>query len=378
MKRNAAAFICMLLSFLIFPFYTWAQAPPLVNAEGAVLMDADSGRMLYGKNAHKNLPPASTTKIVTAILALEEGNLDDRTVISKYAEETQGSSIWLEEGEIHKLEDLLYASLLSSANDASVAIAEHIGGSEADFVHMMNRKAGNVGALNTHFSNPHGLHDDNHLSTAYDLALLGRYAMGIPKFREIVATKKRVIPWAGHEWSRMLVNKNRLIKNPNLYPHADGVKNGYTRAAGNCLVASAVKGNMRLIAVVLDASNASEEAVKLLDYGFENFERVQFASRGEKIHRVKSKDGHEIQLTAAEPLSVALKKDEKRRINKIVSVPDEISVDVRKGDILGQLIIELEGEKLGSVNLLSHTTVVKNPWLVGFFRKIFSSLTFMI
>jgi len=362
-KPGIFLLICFVCILFIFTIPALGGSIPDVGAKGAVLMDAGSGRVLFEKEAHRRLPPASTTKIVTAILALEKGNLGDRVVVSKKAAETGGSAIWLEEGEVLTLEELLYAVLLSSANDAAVAVAEHVAGSEANFVRMMNRKAREIGARDTHFANPHGLHNEEHYSTAYDLALLGRYAMADTRFEKIVGTRKKVIPWAGHEWSRLLINKNKLIGKPRLYPGADGIKNGYTTQAGNCLVASATRNNMRLIAVVMDAPNATEEAIKLLDFGFDNFKKVRLVSRGEVVSKVNVRDYGPVKLVAAESLSVALKESEVDRVETVVSVPEEVGINVARGDVLGQVVYRLNGEVIGKVNLLASETVVKNTWL---------------
>ena len=187
------------------------SAPPSTAARAAVVMEASSRRVLYAKNPHMKLPMASTTKIMTAILAIEMGNLEDVVTVSPKAMGVEGSSIYLAKGERLTLEQLLYGLMLRSGNDAAVAIAEHIGGSVENFVRLMNRKAVQIGARNTNFVNPHGLHDDMHYTTAYDLALISAYAMQNPVFRTIVSTKYKKIPWEGRSYDRVLQNKNALL-----------------------------------------------------------------------------------------------------------------------------------------------------------------------
>ncbi|NLO89702.1 MAG: D-alanyl-D-alanine carboxypeptidase [Clostridia bacterium] len=338
-----------------------------IYAEGAVLMDAESGRVLWAKNPHKRLFPASTTKILTAVLALEEGELDSTVVVSKEASETGGSSIWLEEGERMTLEDLLYAVLLSSANDAAAAVAEHIGGTQENFVRMMNEKAKAIGAKETHFANPHGLHDEQHYTTAYDLALIARYAMTNSEFERIVATKKKVIPWAGHEWSRLCINKNNLIRNPELFPGADGIKTGYTTPAGHCLVASATRNGMRLIAVVLDAPSATAEAVSLLDYGFKNYSKKTLVTKGEILGSFKIKGYGRVNLVASQSMGAALREGEKDKVEAVVYAPEKVNHPVKKGDVMGKIKFTVDGETITTVDLVAAETV-KNPWLSGLLK----------
>ena len=205
---------------------------------------------------------ASTTKIMTAILAIEMGDLADVVTVSPRAAGVEGSSIYLERGEKLTLEDLLYGLMLRSGNDAAVAIAEHIGGTVENFANLMNRKAYQIGARNTHFVNPHGLHDDKHYTTAYDLALISAYAMENPVFRVIVSTKQKKIPWEGRNYSRVLQNKNALLWD---YEGANGIKTGYTKISRRCLASAALRFGMQLVCVVLDCQPWFEDSMALLD-----------------------------------------------------------------------------------------------------------------
>lgn len=188
------------------------QLPPEIVGQAGLVMDVLTGKVLYEKNAHSPFEPASTTKIMTAILALEKGNLSDIVVTSEEPLRVDGSRIYLEEGEKLTLEQMLYGMMLNSGNDAAVAIAEHIGGDIESFVKMMNAKAREIGAYHTTFVNPSGLPDEGHLTTAYDLALISRYALlNLPEFRKIVSTKTLEIPWQAEEWDRQLINLNKLL-----------------------------------------------------------------------------------------------------------------------------------------------------------------------
>lgn len=262
-----------LLLFALFCLAVAPRAKPLVKAKAYVLMEKDTGTILLEQRSHEKRDMASLTKIMTAVLALEHGRLNQKVTISRNAvnRKSDESTAWLEEGEVLTLEDLLYALLLRSANDATVAIAEAIAGSEQAFVEMMNRKARSLGLENTHFANPHGYYGKNHHSTALDLAELSRYALNyFPEFDRIIRTREKRIPWQGNRYDRVMRNHNKLLKK---YPFADGIKTGYTRRAGKCLAASATKNGMRLIAVVLDSTDMYQDAINLFEYGFSQFTR---------------------------------------------------------------------------------------------------------
>jgi len=241
-----------------------------LNASAAVLMDADTGTILFAKNVRERRPPASTTKIMTALLILEEGQLDDRVVISERAAGSGGTGLGLKRGQRVTLRDLLWAILLRSANDAASAAAEHVGGTEERFVARMNAKAISLGMEETHFTNPHGLDDADHYASAFDLALLTRQALRNPTLARMVRTPDA---WLSIETGpNGKVIKRRLIRTHNRllgqFFGADGVKTGYTGRAGRCLVASASRGEHQLIAVLLDDSDRWTDAAALLEYGF--------------------------------------------------------------------------------------------------------------
>jgi D-alanyl-D-alanine carboxypeptidase (penicillin-binding protein 5/6) len=241
-------------------------------AKSALLLDAQTGKIIYQKNARVRRSPASTTKMMTVLVALELGDLDDKVTVSERVPQTQGASLRLKAGEVISLRDLLYGALLKSANDACVALAEHIAGSEENFVWVMNEKAKAIGALETHFVNCHGLDSPEHYSTAYDLALIGRKAMENPTFQELVKTPRVQIKstLGKKEKVRYLISKNRLL---NTFEGTDGVKTGFTRDAGYCLVASASRMGYRMIAVVLVDKNRWQDSKNLLAAGFDYLQK---------------------------------------------------------------------------------------------------------
>ena len=268
MKRPVFIIFAVIISFIFFSGTT-AFAYPEITAKSAILIDAASGRVLYEQNAHERLPQASTTKITTALIALENAKLTDKIHIPYDFINPGESSIYLEPGEVHTLEDLMYSLLLKSANDAADAIAIGVAGSLEKFIGMMNKRVADLGLKNTHYVNTHGLHHEDHYSSAYDLAMIARETLKIKEFRNIIVTDRHTLPWAGNEYSRVVYNGNRLLGK---YDGADGVKTGYTRQAGSCLVVSATRNGMQLIAVVLNCSGMYDEVPKLLDYGFKNYQ----------------------------------------------------------------------------------------------------------
>jgi D-alanyl-D-alanine carboxypeptidase (penicillin-binding protein 5/6) len=300
-KRLKCAVIMMLLFSLICSgaLVTGAEAdvptagmPFGVSAEAAILMDVASGRVLYEKNSQTSLRIASITKIMTAIVAIELGNLDDLVTVSRNAYGVEGSSIYLRQGEKVTLENLLYGLMLRSGNDAAVAIAEHIGGSTEGFVFLMNQKAEELGMRQTVFSNPHGLDThEEHYASAYDMALLTAYAMKNDTFATIVGTRKKNVAFEGEDWQRTWYNKNRLLT---MYPYANGVKTGFTKRARRTLVSSAEKDGHLLVAVTLNAPDDWNDHMRMFEYGFNHYELVDYYTKGEPFRheRIEREDGH--------------------------------------------------------------------------------------
>ena len=324
-----------------------------LSARNAILIERSSGRVLLEKNAYEKRPMASTTKIITAITALEYGNLEDIVIVSAKADNTEGSSMWLATGEKATLENLLFGLMLNSGNDAAVAIAEHIGGSVEGFAELMNQTAEKIGAKNSNFTNPHGLDDPNHYTTAYDLALITRYAMQNPKFVEIVATRKKTVPWEGNSWGRTLTNHNKLL---NLYSGADGVKTGYTKNTGRCLVSSATRDGMQLIAVTLNAPDDWNDHSTMLDFGFANFGIKTVLKSGEymKTVPVTNSDTTQLSMVVASDLSIVIKTNELKDVVITYDYPQTVFAPIAKGQVLGEALVTINGTVIGRVNLVGN------------------------
>lgn len=343
---------------------------PSTSAESAVLIDSKTGRVMYSYNHNIRRPMASTTKIMTALLAIEYGNLDSIVTVKDNAVGVEGSSIYLAKGEKILLKDLLYGLMLRSGNDAAIAIAEHISGSVDKFVELMNKKAKDIGAINTKFVNPHGLHDSNHFSTAYDLAIITKEAMKMDFFREIAKTKTWV---ADREINQYFSNKNDVLWE---YKGGDGVKIGYTRAAGRCLVASATRDEVQLIAVVINDGNWFNDCYRMLDYGFDNYKPALLLSRGQLLKKIEILNGDRdfLNLLYEDDLIIPVKEDEKEKIKIVLNLPDSLNAPVYKGEKLGNIKVFLEGELLYTKEIKSTIEINKTKPksnFIKFLKSIF-------
>lgn len=316
-----------------------AKASPAqigTGAEAASLIDVASGRLLYTHNGNKRMRIASLTKIMTAIVAIENGRLSDQVKVGQNAFGEEGSSIYLKLGEEMSLEHLLYGLMLRSGNDAAVAIAEHVGGSLDGFVLMMNEKARDLGMDHTHFMNPHGLDHDQHYSTADDMARLTAYALKNPTFQQIVKTTVKKVPDPGQSWDHKWTNKNKMLS---IYEGADGVKTGYTKLAKRCLVSSATREGHQLAAVTLNDSTDWADHSRLLDWGFQNFDLIPLVAKGEEVGSG---------LASGSTFQYALTREEQQRVTKQLEAADRSSVAYRLGEA-GKLKILLDGKTIGSV-----------------------------
>ncbi len=335
-KKNAFFSCLFLCVFLLFLFPAKAQALE-VNAKGAILIEATTGRVLWQQNAHERLPMASTTKVMTALLLMEKGNLHDKVTLPDDFVNVGESSIWLEPGETQELEDLFYAMMLKSANDAAQAIAIGVGGTEEKFIEMMNEKAKELGLEDTHFMNPHGLHNAEHYTTAYDLAMIAREDIKYEQFRKVVITKKHTLPWADNDYDRVVYNANNFL---NTYEYATGIKTGYTRQAGSCLVGSAEKDGMQLIAVVLGCPQMYVDTKTIMEYGFENYKMADLCEANEEMGIVPVIEGRQDTVAAItqNAMQYPVKKAGENLPTAKVELLDSVSAMVTKGDILGQVI----------------------------------------
>ncbi|MGB4437548.1 MAG: D-alanyl-D-alanine carboxypeptidase family protein [Acetomicrobium sp.] len=369
-------FLIFLLVVQLFPLpqVEASTGEPDIQAKSAVLIDESSGRVLFAKNPHLRLPQASTTKMMTCLLVIENGDLDKEVKISKYAAETGESSIWLEEGEVLTREDLLYALMLASANDAAVALAESVAGSEEKFVELMNKRAKELKLNDTHFVNPHGLDADGHYSSAYDLAILAREGLSNELFSHVVTTIEKSVPWSGHPWDRYLYNKNRLLTT---YKGARGVKTGYTSKAGLCLVGAAQRGNLKLISAVMNSPNVYHDTQKLLDYGFNNYEAV-VVEEAKRVSDVKVKGGTKtsVSIKPEREVVVAVLPGEKEQLSYKVEIADQLEAPVKKGEVVGKGKVFLNGKELTEINYLAQETIPQKPpiWtrVFNWLKSIFS------
>ncbi len=323
-----------------------------VEAKGAVLIDASSGRVLFAQNADEAFPMASTTKIMTCLLALENSQLDEQVTAGKNAHGVEGTSIYLSEGETLTMEQMLYGLMVRSGNDAAVAIAEHISGSVDAFAQKMNKRAEELDA-NAHFANPHGLDAEGHRASALGLAKIMREAMQHEAFRTISSTQKKIIPWVGNEYSRVLENKNKLLKT---YEGATGGKTGYTSKAGRCLVFSAERNGMSLIGVVLNCPTWFDTAAMLLDYGFENYGSKTALKRGEAAAEaaVDGGDRSVVAAVAAEELSAPLAEGETYELRYEL---DDLRAPVRRGQRVGRVMMEIEGRIIDECDLVAADSI---------------------
>ncbi|MDW8029744.1 MAG: D-alanyl-D-alanine carboxypeptidase family protein [Armatimonadota bacterium] len=339
------SFVSILLSQVCL-----AQKLP-IKAKSALLADAETGEVLWQFNPNLKYYPASLTKIMTAVLILEIGKLEDWVEAPKEAAFTGESSMGLKEGERVKMKDLLEAILVRSANDACVAAAIHLSGSVEKFVNLMNEKAKDLGMTDSHFVNPHGLHDPNHFTTAKDLLILTRYALQNPTFRKIVTKREIIIQPTNKSALRHYRSRNKLLE---LYPGCDGVKTGYTIPAGKCLIASATRNGWQLIAIVLGSQDHFADCATLLDYGFNNFARLILADKGEEIAllRFPNSDPEWLKVVAAEPVKVIVPKSQINRI-KSQLVQIKSSPPISKGEVVGEMVWDIPGASAHKINLVA-------------------------
>ncbi len=355
LSRNIILSFIFLVVFAAFPSAVLAE--PALQGKAAALIDSKSGEILFGHYENTPLPPASTTKIMTAYLALEKAKLSDVVVVGKNPSLIPPSAIGLKEGERITMENLLYALLIKSANDAAVAIAEHVSGSVPEFAKLMNQRAKEWGATNTNFVNPNGLHDPNHYSTARDLAIIAKHAMENSFIREVVKIKYKSIPREDDTAIKWLPNHNKMLWR---YEGANGIKTGYTSQAKQCLVSSAARDNREFIAVVLGAqgNNVWTDSINLLDYGFNNFMTVKHKSANQIIKKVPVRRGKEdVTLITQKDFYYTVPKGKSIAVVETTEINNEIKAPIRKGQVLGRIKFSSAEKELGYVNLVAQSTI---------------------
>ena len=331
-----------------------ATATAMSSAEGMAVIEVKSGRVLYSKNMHKVLAPASTTKILTAIVVLENVDcLDTPHKIPDSAIGVEGSSIYLQKGEKLSVRDLLYGLMLQSGNDCAEALAIITAGSKEKFAVLMNETAKKAGAINSNFVTPHGLDAKGHMTTAYDLAKISAYAMHNKDFATIVATKKHSCPYGDREYNRVIVNKNRLL---NSYDGADGVKTGYTKKAGRTFVGSATRNNMQVVCAVLNCGPMFEDTARLLNAAFNEFSLTELGKRGDTnsafaVPVTDSKKDNAL-LTNKEVGLYPLRESELASIEIKANKPSTLKAPQKQGDIVGDVEYYLENQLIFKTDLV--------------------------
>lgn len=362
MKSNINIYVALLLAIaLLFSFltiYAFGEEKThkfSVSARSAVLYQPETDSFLYSKNADTRMPMASTTKIMTALVALENCEPEEIVIIDENAVGIEGSSAYLKEGEELTMEELLYALLLQSANDAAAAIACHIGGDVEGFASMMNDKASSLGLKDTHFTNPHGLDNEEHYTTAAELAKIAAEALNSESFRKIASTYKKT--FSTEDRSRTYVNHNKLLK---MYDGCIGVKTGFTKRSGRCLVGAAERDGLTFITVTLDAPSDWSDHKAMLDFGYEALEKITFAESEEFCYKIPVIDGEKEFVTVKNlnGSSIITEKAEHSEGQYIKLVRYAIA-PVSEGDILGEIVYTLDGQEAGRVSLVAEETVLK-------------------
>jgi len=381
-------FVSCLVVFLLVMTAVPVQAVEFnFQSEAQLLMDVGSKQILYEHNAHEKLYPASVTKIMTMLLAmeaLEAGKvaLTDMIPISEKAAAHGGSQIFLSPGDRVSFEDLMIGIGVGSANDGAWAMAEYLAGSAEAFVEQMNAKAKALGMKNTNFVNPHGLHDENHYTTAYDIALMSLELMRYPKIHEWLSI------WMDEEFLKgkikkedgvFLSNSNNLVR---FYEGADGLKTGFTDQAGNCISATAKRGDTRLLAVIMKAPGRPAlfaEARQLLDWGFANFQSIPIVKKGEVLGKVAVDKGKmtEVNVLAADDLALLVPKGAGQDLTEEINLAERLPAPLSTGQNIGSLVVKgKNGEELGSVALVPAADVERANFITFFKRYVNAWLRF--
>lgn len=339
---------------------------PNVTATAAIVIEASTGHVLYERNADAHMFPASTTKMMTLITALEHGGLDEIVTVGPGAYNAEGSTLWLDVGEKIPLGELLYGMMLISGNDGSIAIAEHCGGTVADFAARMTQRAHELGAVNTNFTNANGLPDPNHYTTARDLAIMAKHGFSLPHFEEICSTKEVSFGWI-HDDTKLLRNENQMLW---LYRGCNGIKTGYTDAAGRCLVTSAKQNGVQLIVVVLDSLYIWNDSIFLLDYGFGRVSSQTLIESGQVVKTLPVIKGRRKSMqvkTAGEIIMPVFDGGESNAYSLVYDLPAELTAPITSGETIGKIRVVLpDGREAASVDVVTTADVEQK----SFFRLI--------
>lgn len=361
--------IIMVLFILLLNLNTaYAISPNEFSSEAQILMDADTGQILYGNNIDLKYAPASTTKILTALIALDKCQLTDKVIVGKKPPYAEGSKIYLIEGEELTVEQLIYALLLESANDAAEALAEHISGSVEEFALLMNEYAKNIGCKNSNFVNPHGLYSDNHYTTAYDLALISKQAMKNEIFRKIISTRSyKIEPTNKQPQIRYLNNHNKLLWTGGkyYYRYATGMKTGYTIKSRHTFVGSATKDGINLIAIALKSDSVIyPDIVKLFEYGFNNFKQEQMLNQDKVVTYLKLNNGEiDIPVYPKENYHY-LKLNNDNNLPKINIILENNFENITKNQVVGNVEIILDENVIKTVDLIAGSDYVSKTKII--------------
>lgn len=404
MKRTLSFLISFLLIFTLFigtTYQSFADNTPQITAQYAVLMDYETGKVLYEKNGSSKIYPASTTKLWTAYLVLKYVSDLNEVIEIKDLPPIEGSSMYLKNGESFTVKQLLDSLMVHSSNDAAYVLAMHVSGSIENFCALMNEEAKAIGAKNTHFNNPHGLPDENHYTTAYDMALMSREAMNNEVFRNIVKTPSiKFEASEAYPYERYFVNSNKFLTSneqieykgqliPIKYDIVDGIKTGTTDEAGKCLVSSAVKDNMRLISAVFKSSgnDVYVDSRTLLDYGFENYYSTTIINKEEYVNSKNMLFTKQKELVYAPEYSYkqVLSKGTEKDSYTTKVILDDIKLPIKEGDKVGSLQILKDKEVEHTINLIAKNNVnsifsfiTENKILMGIIKAILIILLILV
>ncbi len=379
MRFTKTLMITIIILSLTFSGFIFADESVNLECKSAILMDSATGKVLYETNSHEKLEPASVTKIMTMLLAMEaldtgKITLQDKVIISKnVAKMKTGTRLMLEEGEIRTVEDLLYGVAVESGNDASIAIAECVAGGEGEFVKAMNKKAKEFGMNDTNFENPHGLHSENHKTSAHDIGIMSRELIQHEKIFDFIS-KYMVTVYVGrkNDVKRELVNKNKMV---HFYKDVDGIKTGFTDEAMFCISVTAKNNNIRLVSVIMgapDTTKRNRDARKLIDYGFANYVNHSFGKKGELVKQVKVNKGDSESVDAVFETNadILLRKGEEKGLEKIFDLPDAIAAPLKQGQKIGEITIKKDGEQIASFNIISDKDIGKASFVNNILRAI--------
>jgi len=366
--------VLILIVLLVLPVPVFAESgqegPESISAASAILIEPWSGRVLFAKDPHQRRPMASTTKIMTALVAVELCEPDDVLKVQADCVKIEGCSLYLEENEQLTMLDLLYGLLLRSGNDAAAAIGKYVAGDIGHFVSLMNRKAWDLGMENTNYANPHGLDQEDHYSSAYDMAILGTAFMREPVLSNICMTDEYISRELTTGKIRLFINNNKLLVRD---PRAIGIKIGWTDNAGRCLVAAARVGELELIAVVLDAPDLYTDVSKLFDYGFSNLTMQEFIPQGRvmAVLPVAHGDTRRVAVTAAQSVRFPVFAGETVSVTVKNLLPQQIEAPVQAGEVLGTALIDVDGQWTAEIELVATSAICVKA---GPIRRLFGWL----